>query len=123
MNEYIVHLSQEYGIRLNENLGQHLLVNQEALGFIAGQVITGANVVEIGTGPGNLTANLAQRANKVIGIELDRKFEEVLADVTAENKNVEIVFSDVLKFDFDRVVGKGIFREWQIVGNIPYHIS
>lgn len=122
-HEYIQHLTENYGIRLNENLGQHLLVDQEALSFIAGQVINGANVVEIGTGPGNLTALLAQRANKVIGIELDRKFEEVLADVTAENKNVEIVFSDALKFHFDRVVGMGLFREWQIFGNIPYHIS
>lgn len=123
VQEYIQHLTEEYGIKLNENLGQHLLFDPEALGFIAGQVIKGANVVEIGTGPGNLTALLAQRANKVVGIELDRKFEGVLADVTLENKNVEIVFSDALKFHYDRVVGRGLFREWQIFGNIPYHIS
>ena len=123
MNEYIVHLSQEYGIRLNENLGQHLLVNQEALSFIAGQVITGANVIEIGTGPGNLTAKLAQWANKVVGIEIDRRFEEVLADVAAENNNVEILFSDALKTRFDRIISRDRSWEWQIVGNIPYHIS
>lgn len=121
--EYIQHLTEEYGIQLNENLGQHLLVDQEVLGFIAGQVINGANVIEIGTGPGNLTTLLAQRASKVIGVEIDRRFEEVLTDVVAEHKNVEIVFSDALKFHFDRVVGRGLFREWQIFGNIPYHIS
>lgn len=121
--EYIQHLTEEYGIKLNENLGQHLLVDPEALGFIAGQVINGANVIEIGTGPGNLTVGLAQRANKVIGVEIDRRFEGVLADVAAEHKNIEIVFSDALKFHFDRVVGRGLSREWQIFGNIPYHIS
>ncbi|MBU1322979.1 hypothetical protein KKE48_03125 [Patescibacteria group bacterium] len=121
--EYVQHLTEEYGIRLNENLGQHLLVDQEALGFIAGQLIKGANVVEIGSGPGNLTANLAQRANKVIGIEIDRRFEKVLADVTTDNKNVEILFSDALKLNFDKLISKDCSREWQIVGNIPYHIS
>lgn len=121
--EYIDHLTEDYGIKLNEKLGQHLLVDQEALSFIAGQVVKGANVIEIGTGPGNLTANLAQRANKVIGIEIDRRFEEVLTDVTTKYNNVEILFSDALKLGFDRLVGKDRSREWQIVGNIPYHIS
>lgn len=121
--EYIQHLTKDYGIRLNENLGQHLLVDHEALSFIAGQVFKGANVIEIGTGPGNLTANLAQRANKVVGIEIDRRFEEVLADVATEHKNVEILFSDALKLRFDRLIDQDRSREWQIVGNIPYHIS
>ncbi len=121
--EYVQHLSNEYGIWLNENLGQHLLVDQGSLSFIAGHVIQGANVLEIGTGPGNLTANLAKRARKVIGVEVDRKFENVLADVARENPNVEVVFGDALRVRFDKIVGKGLFQEWQIFGNVPYHIS
>lgn len=120
---YIQHLSDEYGITLNEKLGQHLLVDQQALSFIAGHVTKGENVIEIGTGPGNLTAFLAQRANKVIGIEIDNKFDEVLADVTTEHPNVEILFGDALKFHFDKILSQDRSREWQVVGNIPYHIS
>lgn len=121
--EYIEHLTEDYGIKLNEKLGQHLLIDQEALSFIASQVVKGANVIEIGTGPGNLTTDLSQRANKVIGIEIDRRFEEVLSDMATEHNNVEIIFSDALKLHYDRLVDQDRSREWQIVGNIPYHIS
>jgi len=116
-------MTGEFDIRLNEGLGQHLLMDKEALAFIGSQVESGANVIEIGSGPGNLTAALAQRANKVIGLEIDRRFEPQLAKLTETARNVEITFTDALKARFDQIISRDRSREWQIVGNIPYHIS
>ena len=116
-------MTQELGVQLNESQGQHLLVNKEALVFIGSQVISGANVIEIGSGPGNLTAVLAKRANRVFGLEIDRRFEPELSQLTEKSGNVEITFADALKTRFDRIISRDRSREWQIVGNIPYHIS
>lgn len=114
---------EQAGIRLNEELGQHLLVDSKVLRFISNQVITGANVIEVGIGPGNLTEHLAQRANKVIGIEIDRRFESILDQVQTRVGNLEVIFGNALDFPFDRFINQDRSREWQVIGNIPYHIS
>ena len=64
------------------------------------------------------------RANKVIGIEIDRRFQPLLDHVQEAYGNVDIVYDDVLNISLD-----SLFRqypkeaEWQIVSNLPFHIS
>lgn len=114
---------EEHDIFPNEKIGQHFLIDPEALEMIAGRTMPGANVIEIGSGIGNLTALLAQRAQTVLGLEIDRQFEPVLTDVAQANTNVEIKFTDALKVNYDDVVGENPDADWQIVSNPPYHIS
>ena len=61
--------------RTKKRLGQHFLADPRILGRIADAVEAGPGdtVVEIGPGPGALTAELAQRAGRVIAIEKDRE--------------------------------------------------
>ena len=66
---------QEYEIHLSERIGQHMLVDEEALDIFTEQIVYGANVLEVGSGTGNITERAAARANKVIGIEIDRRFQ------------------------------------------------
>lgn len=108
----------------SEHLGQHILVDEGVLNMVANQVDSGCDVLEIGSGPGNLTEKIAQRANRVVGIEIDRKFQPLLDEVQAEHPNVEIIYRDAMAVDFRRIVKEGFLRRaWQIASNLPFHIS
>ncbi len=87
------------------------------------QIINFANlnksdtVLEIGTGIGTLTIELAKRAGKVIAIEQDSNIAEILSQRLEDEKidNVELINDDALKVDFPE------FNK--IVSNLPYQIS
>lgn len=71
-------------------------------------------VLEIGAGTGTLTEFLGKRAEKVIAVEFDKKFCEILRE-KFKDTNVEVVEGDILETklpEFNKVVS-----------NIPYHIS
>jgi 16S rRNA (adenine1518-N6/adenine1519-N6)-dimethyltransferase len=80
--------------------------------------------LEIGPGHGEMTEFLAQRATRVIAIELDAQLAAGLRKRAAEwanaTPNVTIVESDVLKADLAQLAGTEPFR---IYGNIPYYIT
>lgn len=110
-------------VYLSENLGQHILIDEETLELIGRQVIPGGNVIEIGSGPGNLTAKLTERANRVVGIEIDRQFAPVLEDLQSVSPNLQIVYGDALRVNFQQIVESERDEEWQVVSNLPFHIS
>jgi len=121
--ERFQHFLEKHEIIPNEKIGQHFLIDPEALELIADRTLPGAAVIEIGSGIGNLTALLARRAQAVLGLEIDRQFEPILADVVKANPNVTIKFTDALKVDYADMVDEGPDDDWQIVANPPYHIS
>ena len=59
----------------------------------------GWRALEVGPGIGCLTEQLAQRAGKVVSVELDERLRPVLAETLAGYENVELVFGDVLALD------------------------
>ncbi len=103
---------------IKPRLGQHFLIN----GFVADREINIANiskndtVLEIGPGKGILTTRLAEKAKKVIAIEIDKYLVNLLAKKVPEN--VEIILGDALKIDFHELP-----KVDKIVSNIPYQIS
>lgn len=109
----------QYGIKLNKNLGQNYLIDKNKRDQIIGfGNITDADVVlEIGTGIGTLTIELAKRAKKVIAIEQDTRISQILAERLKDEKidNVELINDDALKVEFPK------FNK--IVSNLPYQIS
>ncbi|MBE6496883.1 MAG: 16S ribosomal RNA methyltransferase A [Methanobrevibacter sp.] len=108
-----------YGITLNKNLGQNYLIDRNK----RDQIINFANltkddvVLEIGTGIGTLTIELAKKAGKVIAIEQDTKIANILSERLKEEKidNVELINDDALNVDFPK------FNK--IISNLPYQIS
>jgi len=80
-------LSQN-GITLNRNLGQNYLIDKnkrdQIIGF--GEITKDDVVLEIGTGIGTLTIELAKKARKVIAIEQDTRICEILARRLEEEK-------------------------------------
>lgn len=110
---------KENGITLNRNLGQNYLIDKNKRDQIIkfGNVTEEDVVLEIGTGIGTLTIELAKRAKKVIAIEQDFKICEILARRLKDEKidNVELINDDALKVDFPP------FNK--VISNLPYQIS
>ncbi len=104
-----------------EKLGQHFLTDAGWQERIARAVRIDDGVwVEIGAGHGEMTVRLAQRANKVFAVELDARLARRLREVTAPCKNVEVVESDVMAVDFEKLTGS---ERFSVYGNLPYYIT
>ncbi|MGI4757925.1 MAG: rRNA adenine N-6-methyltransferase family protein, partial [Janthinobacterium lividum] len=80
-------------------LGQNFLVDDSARQRIADALgdVSQRTVVEIGPGHGAITNILAERAGKLICIELDRALAAELRFRFRNHENVEIIEADVLK--------------------------
>lgn len=108
---------------LNENLGQHLLIDKRAIELFVRQINKGLNVLEIGPGTGALTVKISQLANKVVGIEIDKRFSPFLEKLKARHKNIEIIYKDAISLDFNKLIKQNDSRPWQVASNLPFHIS
>jgi 16S rRNA (adenine1518-N6/adenine1519-N6)-dimethyltransferase len=77
-------------------------------------------VLEVGAGPGVLTRELAQRARRVVAVELDRAVLPVLRETTAGLDNVEIIPRNLLEVQPEEVFGD---EPYKLVANLPYYIT
>lgn len=84
----------------------------------------GIGVIEIGPGFGVLTTELCKVAKKVITIELDERLKPVLEYTLKEFDNLEIIFGDAMKMDFQKLI-KEKFEGMKVVicANLPYYIT
>jgi 16S rRNA (adenine1518-N6/adenine1519-N6)-dimethyltransferase len=104
-----------------ERLGQHFLADEDWREQIADAITMGSGLwVEIGAGHGEMTSRLAQNASKLFAVELDPPLARRLRQSTAHLKNVEIVHSDVMAVDFEKLTGGAPFS---VYGNLPYYIT
>ena len=94
-------LLQRYGLRPQKSLGQNFLIDETALQRVveAAGIQTGQQVLEIGPGLGSLTRLLAERASRVVCVELDQNLLPPLAEVLQPYPNVQIVQGDILALD------------------------
>ena len=103
---------------MKNKFGQNFLVDKK----VALQEVEHANinekdvVLEIGPGKGVLTELLAQRAKKVIAIEVDKNLVKDLQSFLPDN--VVLINDDVLNVDFESLP-----RFNKIVSNLPFQIS
>ena len=102
-----------------KHLGQNFLYDPSILRKIvqAAEISSEDTVVEIGPGHGSLTALLAEKAKKVIAIELDRELYEKLRKDTIEYENIELVSGNALRYPYEGL------PEFKVVANIPYYIT
>lgn len=124
-------IKDQHGFRLSKSLGQNFLTD----GNIVEKIVDGAKiqphdlVVEVGPGIGVLTAAAAERAGKVIAVELDSHLIPILAETLQEYDNIEIIHKDILKTDLHALLKEneeigGIPRTGvKILGNLPYYIT
>jgi len=121
--------------RRRKALGQHFLRDPRLLDRIVAALDPGPEdvVLEIGPGPGTLTARLLPRVGRVVAIEKDAALARQCGRLIAEGGTaaLRIVEGDALRLDWhallaDRsAVSHSAFPipHWKVVGNIPYAIT
>jgi len=102
---------------MRRRLGQHFLIDEKILDRMVryGEVTRDDVVLDVGAGRGELTARLAERARKVIAVELDQELAEEARRRLKDYDNVELLVGDVLKL---KPTGFN-----KVVSNPPYNIS
>jgi 16S rRNA (adenine1518-N6/adenine1519-N6)-dimethyltransferase len=110
-------LFARHRFRPTHRLGQNFLVDPQLRDRVADEVgaSAGETVLEVGAGPGSLTVALAERAARVIAVELDRRLIGVLREVIAGDPRVEVLEGDMLKLPLPAVP--------VVAGNIPYYLT
>lgn len=119
-------LLERHGFHFSKSMGQNFLIDPQIPADIAAasQADETCGVLEIGPGIGPLTAELAQRAGKVVAVELDRALLPVLAETMAPYPNVEVVPGDVLKLDLTAIAAEKFQGLTPIVcANLPYNVT
>ena len=82
-------LVQKYNFRFSKSLGQNFLIDDS----VPRDIVAGAEVdendlvIEIGPGVGTLTAQLLNKAKKVVAIELDNDLIPILNQEIGDNPN------------------------------------
>ena len=113
------------GIRPIKRLGQAFLQDQNILHKIvkAADIHGDETVVEIGAGLGIMTGIIAAQARRVIAIEVDPVMVKILKEHLQGFKNVDIIETDVLQYDFSSACAAFSPEKVKVIGNVPYQIS
>ena len=115
-----------HGFSFSKGLGQNFIINPDICPKIAenGNACKGFGVLEIGTGIGVLTAELAKRADKVTAVEIDTRLLPILDETLADFDNVKIINEDVMKCDLHKLIKEefGGLRV-AVCANLPYYIT
>jgi 16S rRNA (adenine1518-N6/adenine1519-N6)-dimethyltransferase len=118
----IKQLLERHGLRPRKHLGQHFLADANVVEKIVrlAAVSDGDRVVEVGVGTGTLTRGLAASGATVVGYEVDRGLEPLLAEALEDVPGVDIRFEDALEVDLGKALGRG---PWTMVANLPYNVG
>jgi 16S rRNA (adenine1518-N6/adenine1519-N6)-dimethyltransferase len=125
----------ERGITVDRKLGQHFLTDRNMLRWIAEQAELAPKdvVLEIGTGTGLLTNELARRAGVVVTVDMDAAMFALSRELLRDFKNVRQHHADILEkrdklnpavlADVRDAMGSIPGALFKVVSNIPYGIS
>ncbi len=105
-----------------KSLGQNFIIDLgvlDRMSEIAG-LTKNDEVLEIGAGLGTLTAYLAERAKRVVAIEMDKRLFEKLNASLDHLPNLELIMGDVLRIN---IRGLFIGNKMKVISNLPYSIS
>lgn len=120
-------IMRKHNLSLKKSLGQNFLIDQNILQHIvqAAELSATSAVLEIGPGIGALTERLAQAAERVVAVEIDRHLLGALTEVMQPYEHVSIVHGDILKLDLDTLFDKhfAAYEEVNVVANLPYYVT
>lgn len=109
-----------HGLSASKALGQNFLFDEQLLDRIAGIPgdLRGADVLEVGPGPGGLTRALLRAGANVTAIEMDRRCYPALAELDdAYPGRLRLIEGDATK------VAHGIEGQFHVVANLPYNVG
>ena len=106
-------------LKAKKSLGQNFLIDKNIIKKILEHSnIKGNNIVEIGPGTGNLTAEIIKKDPKsLILIEKDNNLAANLEKLS--DHKIKVFNNDILKFDLD----SHLKEKSTVIGNLPYNIA
>ena len=111
------------GVVPNRRFGQHFLVDLNLLKLVVDSAQIGPDdvVLEVGCGTGSMTEALAERAGRVVAVELDPTLATIAGSRLAQASNVVLVQGDALssKGSFNPAVIEAIESGRPIICNAP----
>lgn len=113
---------KRHGLSASKALGQNFLFDEQLLDKIAAIPgdLEGANVYEVGPGPGGLTRALLRAGANVLAVERDHRCLPALAELAeAFPGKLRVIDDDAMKIDPAVEIG-GLFH---IVSNLPYNVG
>jgi len=105
-----------------KSFGQNFLVDRSVLQNIveAAAIEPDDELLEVGSGTGVLTRELAKQARRVVAVELERDMLSLLKSTTAAYPNVELVARNLLFLDPVEIFAQAPYK---LVANLPYYIT
>lgn len=116
-------LVKKYNFKFSKSLGQNFLIDDS----VPKDIVNGAEVdendlvIEIGPGVGTLTAQLLNRAKRVVAIELDNDLIPILQQELGDNSKFTLIHNDALKVNFAEIIGEE--KSVKLVANLPYYVT
>lgn len=114
------------GLAPRKGLGQHYLTDANILAAIvaAAELPPEAVVIEVGPGPGTLTAALLPRVGRLIAIELDDHLAPMLAEHFRDWPGFHLLHADALAISPGQALeATGGPAPYFLVANLPYYIT
>lgn len=117
----------KHGFKFKKRFGQNFITDPGILNKIVdvAEITKDDLVIEVGPGLGTLTKTIAERAGRVITIEIDKDLIPILQETLEGLDNVDVVEGDALKLNLDQLVLEklGELKPYKIVANLPYYIT
>ena len=117
---------EKYDFHFAKKYGQNFLIDRSMLEKIidSAEISKEDCVLEIGPGIGTMTQYLAERAGRVVVVEIDSNLIPILNETLSGYDNVTIINDDILKVDLHRLVEEyNEGRPIKVVANLPYYIT
>ncbi len=115
-----------FHLTFRKEFGQNFLTDRSVVEDIADSCCDTENmtVLEIGPGIGTLTYELAQRAERVVALEIDRGLIPVLQYTLGSFSNVKVINQDVMQADLDTLLAPYFeMGPVSVCANLPYYIT
>ena len=121
-----IRVIQKYQFGFQKKFGQNFLIDAHVLEKIIVAAGVGEQdcVLEIGPGIGTLTQYLAEKARRVVAVEIDQNLIPILEETLEDYPNVTVINEDILKVDISRLAREyNEGRPIKVVANLPYYIT
>ena len=126
---------RQAGIKPRRDLGQNFLIDMNLQRVLLDAARIGPDdvVLEVGTGTGGLTQQMAPLAAAIVSVEVDRHLHQLAAEQLRQFPNVTLLLTDVLKSKsriepavleaVQRQLHDGPSRRLKLVANLPFNVA
>lgn len=115
---------KRHGLATKKALGQHFLIDDNAVGRIIELAALSGDetVLEVGPGIGTLTAALCEHAGAIVAVERDADLLPVLAETTAHCPRFALLRADAVQVASEEIAAP-FGPPVALVANLPYAVA